>query len=170
MLVRYHLRKRLLVDKKVQGALLGRAAIYWFLFAVTLFQVTLSWEIATGPNGPFLSHFRFIEIIKEHWAVLLAGVCLLPVLLLDVAMVSNRIVGPLNRVRDTLRRLAAGELVAPIEFRESDYFWAMASELNAVSARMAELETKLRAMEMSEADTREIPEAMAAVTANRMGR
>jgi hypothetical protein len=170
MLVRYKVRKKLLVDPKVQGALLSRAAMYWFLFAVTLIEVVLSWNIVNGPDGPFLSHFRFDDLWSQHGIVLLAGLCLLPVLLLDVALVSNRVVGPLNRVRDTLRKLANGERVSPIQFREGDYFWPMAGELNAVSARVAELEDQLREMNRSEADTREIAEPLATAASNRTGR
>jgi hypothetical protein len=141
--VRWFPRKRLLIDWRSQGALLFRAFIYWALFAITITQLILFWEILNGPDGPFWSHFRFLLVWDNHTVVLVAWLVLLPVLLIDVAYISNRIVGPLTRVRETLRGLAAGKTVSPLKFRKNDYFQAMADELNAVSARIALLEQQL---------------------------
>jgi hypothetical protein len=150
-------RRQLLVDPKVQRALMIRVVLYWFLFAVTVAQVIVAWDVATGPDGPFWSHWRFAKVWQEHWIVVVAGLIVAPFVLLDVAYISNRIVGPLNRVRQTLTSLAAGQQVAPLKFREKDYFHDIADQINAVSARMAELEAQLRAAKASGAATDEQP-------------
>ena len=45
-------------------------------------------------------------------------------------------VGPLLRVRRSMRALARGEAVEPIEFRGGDYWKEIADEFNAVRARV----------------------------------
>ncbi len=50
-------RKRLLVDPKVQGTLILRAVLYWVVCLVTLTLMLLCWRIVTGPARPFYTHF-----------------------------------------------------------------------------------------------------------------
>ncbi|HEX3727837.1 MAG TPA: hypothetical protein VHV08_16410 [Pirellulales bacterium] len=143
--MRYIPRKKLLIDSKVQGALLTRAVVYWCLFALTVSQLLLCWQIAHGPDAPFFSHFRLVEIFRTHADVAIAGVLLLPIILLDTIFISNRIVGPLVRLRTSLKQLADGQPVANLGFRQHDFWREIANELNRVSQRMTELEQELQA-------------------------
>jgi methyl-accepting chemotaxis protein len=157
--VRFLPRKKLLVEPKIQRALLARCAVYWFLFALAVIQLTLSWQIAKGPDGPFFSHFDFVKLWQENSVVAIAGLLMLPVVLLDTAFISNRIVGPLGRVRNAIYQLGAGETIKTIEFRKNDYFKDMANGLNAVSARMQALEDRIRELESAKAGSHEEPVA-----------
>jgi hypothetical protein len=49
---------------------------------------------------------------------------------------SNRFVGPLVRLRRSMRKLARGEHVDPICFRDNDFWHDFANEFNAVAARV----------------------------------
>jgi hypothetical protein len=64
----------------------------------------------------------------------LASFVLVPLLVIDTLRLSNRLVGPLVRLRDGLRRLARGEQVSPIHFRTGDFMEELANEFNRVSA------------------------------------
>ena len=57
---------------------------------------------------------------------------MLPILLLDVLITSNRFAGPLYRLRRSMRALAAGEHVQPVVFRDGDFWHEIADEFNAV--------------------------------------
>ena len=132
-------RKRYFVDSKVQGALLIRTLGYWCFCILATGLILLSWQVATGPHRPFLSYFSLHEVVERHGAVVLASILLLPILLLDVLITSNRFAGPLYRLRRSMRALAAGEHVQPVIFRDGDFWHDLADEFNAVAAYVDEL-------------------------------
>ncbi len=127
-------RKRYLVDSKLQGALSMRTVGYWCFCVLATGLILLCWEVATGPHRPFLSYFSMHEIVQRHGAVALASILLLPILLLDVLITTNRFAGPIYRMRRSMRALAAGEHVQPITFRDGDFWHEVADEFNAVAA------------------------------------
>lgn len=126
-------RKRLLVDPKLQGALLLRTFGYWCFCVITFSLILLCWDAATGPPQPFIEYFRVHDLWREHGTVMFAAVVLLPVLLIDVLLTTNRLAGPLYRLRRSLRALAAGEHVEPVQFRQGDFWQDVADEFNAVA-------------------------------------
>ena len=132
-------RKRYFVDRKLQGALLMRTLGYWCFCVLATGMVLLCWTVATGPYRPFLSYFSLHELVQQHGAVLLASIVLLPILLLDVLITSNRFAGPLYRLRRSIRALAAGEHVQPVVFRDGDFWHDMADEFNALADYVDEL-------------------------------
>jgi len=67
---------------------------------------------------------------------LVASALLLPLVIMDVLRFTNRMIGPLLRVRRSMRALARGEYVEPIEFRGADYWKEIADEFNAVRQRV----------------------------------
>jgi HAMP domain-containing protein len=137
--VRLTPRKRYYIDSQLQGALLMRTLGYWCFCVLATGMVLLLWQVATGPHRPFLSYFSLHEILQRHSAVVAASIVLLPILLLDVLMTTNRFAGPLYRLRRSMRALAAGEHVQPVEFRDGDFWHEVADEFNAVAAYVDEL-------------------------------
>lgn len=127
-------RKQLFVDTKVQGALLLRSTMYWVLSLMTISLMMLCWRILTGPPRVFHSYLDSLWL--DMGPALAASLVLLPVVLVDVVKVSNRFVGPLLRLRRSLARLAAGEHVEPIHFRDGDFWQDIADEFNSVLARV----------------------------------
>ena len=65
---------------------------------------------------------------------------MLPVLLYDLAKYSNRFAGPVYRLQRNLNALAEGQSVAPMSFRENDYWQALAESFNKVASRLAAAE------------------------------
>jgi hypothetical protein len=127
-------RKRLFVDPKVQGALVLRAMLYWAVCLMTIMLMLLCWRIITGPARMFYTH---LDDMWFHFGpALVASTLLLPLVILDMIRLSNRFAGPLLRLRRSMRALARGEHVEPIEVRDGDFWKDFADEFNAVAARV----------------------------------
>jgi methyl-accepting chemotaxis protein len=127
-------RKRLFVDRKVQGTLMLRAVEYWFFCTATIGLSLLAWKLATGPDQPL--YMFFLDAWQYFLPTAIASVLILPLLVFDILRLTNRFTGPLFRLRRELRRLAAGETVPPIRFRERDFWPDLADEFNATAQRM----------------------------------
>jgi signal transduction histidine kinase len=134
------------VDRQVQGALLYRIAIYWCFAVLTVCLVTLCANAITysGPADSILDYFAFQGFFQQYGIVVLASLVLVPIIMLDVVATSNRFVGPLYRMRRSMRALAAGEHVEPIQFREKDYWKDVAVEFNLVAEYVEQLQKELK--------------------------
>jgi hypothetical protein len=130
-------RKHLFVDPKVQGSLINRVVIYWIMCLATITLMILCWRIVTGPARMFYTHFD--EMWFHFGPAFIGSFLLLPLVVFDIIRLSNRFVGPLVRLRRSLRALGRGEDVLPLEFREGDYWQDFAREFNAVAERMNKL-------------------------------
>jgi hypothetical protein len=131
------LRKRLFVDPKVQGALIARVVLYWVVCLITIALMLLCWDIITGPTRIFSMHFNDMWFFFGPPAI--ASFLLLPLVIADIIRLSNRFVGPLLRLRRSMRALARGENVEPVEFRGGDFWHDFADEFNALRARIQQL-------------------------------
>jgi len=127
-------RKRLFVDAKVQGTFVLRVVCYWFLCLGTITLMLLCWRVLTGPARLFYTHLD--ELWYQFGPALVASFVLLPLIIVDVIRVSNRLVGPLLRLRGSMRDLARGEKVRPIRFRRGDFWPEFAEEFNALLERV----------------------------------
>ncbi len=127
-------RRQILVDRKVQGALVTRVALYWVMCLMTVGLMVLCWRILTNPLGSFYAHWN--DLWRLFGPAAIASFLLLPLVMLDVVRLSNRFVGPIVRLRRAMRQLARGQDVRPIEFREGDFWQEFAAEFNAVAARV----------------------------------
>jgi len=123
-------RKQLFVDPKVQGALILRVVLYWVVCVVTITLMLLCWRIVTGPARPFYTHFD--DMWFHFGPALVASFLLLPLVVYDIVQMSNRFCGPLFRLRRSVRALARGEHVAPISFRDGDFWPEFAQEFNTL--------------------------------------
>ena len=128
------LRKHLFVDPKVQGALVARVLLYWAVCLISMTLLLLCWQILTGPARLFYRQFG--ELWFYYEPALIASCLMLPLVIIDVVRFSNRFVGPLLRLRRSMRELARGEYVEPLAFRGTDFWQEIADEFNAVRARV----------------------------------
>ena len=131
-------RKRLLVDRLVQGALLGRVVLYWFSCLVMIGLMLVCWNLMTGPARPF--YRQLDEVWFQNGPALVASLFLLPMILMDVLRFSNRFAGPMVRVRRALDALAQGEPIEPLRFRDADFWHDVAEQINKVAERVKQLE------------------------------
>jgi hypothetical protein len=137
-------RKTKLIDKSVQGQLVIRVFAYWTMCMWGMFcllagvPIVLSWFVSSA-GAPTASQL-ILQTGRMFWPALFASSLMLPLLLLDVVRVSHRFAGPMYRLRNALRDVADGKQVAPIKFREGDFWCDMADEFNRVAARIRDLE------------------------------
>ncbi|TWT66989.1 hypothetical protein Pla123a_44180 [Posidoniimonas polymericola] len=130
-------RRRLLVDSKLQGALLCRVTGYWCLsllvlvalvaVQVTLFSKEVDWSVTVN------------RTLQAFGPSLLATLLLLPLLLLDALRFSLRFAGPMQRLRGEVHKLANGEWDGPIKFRGRDYWHDLGVEINRVAEELEQL-------------------------------
>jgi len=137
------LRQRLFVDPEVQAALLLRVITYWVLCLAAVALMLLCWSVIAGPPRPVFAHLE--DLWFRFGPPLFASLVVLPLILMDIIRLSNRFSGPLIRLRRAMRALARGETVAPLRFRQGDFWKDFADEFNAVAVRVEELERILRA-------------------------
>ena len=123
-----------MVEPKIQGRLLGQVVLYWIVCLIGIAALLLCWRVASCPTRPIYAHLY--EMAFYDGPVLLAALLLLPLVALDTLRFSNRFFGPLSRLRRSMERLARGERVEPIEFRDADLWREFASEFNALLVRM----------------------------------
>ena len=72
--------------------------------------------------------------------ILLVGACLIPVFVNDTIRLSHRFVGPLLRIRGTMRKAGAGEYAAPVTLRPNDFWHEFADDFNVMLDRMNRLQ------------------------------
>lgn len=147
------LRKHLFVDPKVQGALMARVVLYWFVCLLSITLMLLCWRIITGPPRMFATHME--EMWGSYGPAVIASFILLPLVIVDVLRFSNRFVGPLLRLRRSMRQLGRGEEVEPIEFRADDFWPEFADEFNAIRLRVQLLSTTLAKLQHAEEQKKE---------------
>jgi hypothetical protein len=134
-------RKRLLVDPKVQGALVVRVICYWLACMATVEFLALTWSMATGPEQPsFAGYFINYDWPAAGGRMLLASIVLIPISW-DMLTFSNRFAGPVYRMRRVLREVARGGAIENIQLREGDFWHGLADDMNAALRRLAPLET-----------------------------
>jgi hypothetical protein len=134
MATKKHARRRIFVDPKVQGALVLRVAFYWVVSLITITLMLLCWRILTGPPQMFSTHAGFMW--AQYGPALIASFVIVPLVMIDIIRMSNRLVGPILRLRRSMRALATGEEVRPIHFREGDFWKEFADEFNSVVDRV----------------------------------
>ena len=150
-------RRQYFVDSKVQGALVLRVFLYWFICLITITLMLLCWSVIRTPRM-FYTHFD--DLWFQYGPALIASFVLLPMVMVDIVKLSNRFAGPLVRLRRSMRALARGEQVQPIHFREGDFWQEFADEFNAIAARMEELASGEKPTEQE--DRQEEPELVGA--------
>jgi hypothetical protein len=123
-------RRRLLIDLPVQSALMMRTASYWLFCLLVIGALLVIWEAFTGPTERTTSVLT--AAIDRYAPAMLCSLILLPLLLCDVLKLSHRFVGPVWRLRQGLRQIAAGERPETMRFRKDDFWPEMAGEFNSV--------------------------------------
>ena len=136
-------RRQYFVNSKVQGNLAFRVAMYWLYCLLVVGVMSGCWMVLfdrPGSSGEFLA-----RIGTQTAPILLSSVLLLPLVLFDCVRYSNRFVGPIFRLGRALERLADGERVHNIQFRNGDFWFEYAQSFNRLNERVISLEEQLKA-------------------------
>lgn len=143
-------RKRILVDPELQTQLALRVIVYWGMCIATVVLILICWRVVSGPVRPFYRHLG--ELWFHIGPALAASFVVLPIVVIDVIRVSNKFVGPLLRLRQSVRSLAAGQDVEPLRFRKGDFWRSFADDFNALVSRIKHLETAAHQSKGTSAD------------------
>ncbi|HUG90242.1 MAG TPA: hypothetical protein VML55_05385 [Planctomycetaceae bacterium] len=127
-------RKRLFVDPTVQGAIVRRAALYWGACLMFVCLPLIIGRTLTDPSRLFYEHLG--DLWAQSWPLLTCAVLILPVILYDLAKLTNRFAGPVVRLRRALKQLADGRPVEPVRFREGDFWPELAAEFNRAAGHL----------------------------------
>jgi len=123
-----------LTDGRFQMALILRVLMHWSLFAVVVLLVLFCWQFVTGDSSLGLqSNLR--NMWQRYAPAFMVLFALLPIVIYDTVKLSNRLVGPLLRLRRATRSLIEGEWVTPIRFREGDFCQDLAEDFNILLDR-----------------------------------
>ncbi len=127
-------RKRLFVDRDVQGALVKRIASQWIAFVLSLSVLLIAFQYFERPMDSFDDQVRLF--FSRHLVLFIVLVVLLPLFIYDALKLSHRFAGPMVRVRRMLGQLAAGEPTDPLHFRDGDFWNDVATNFNAIRAKL----------------------------------
>jgi hypothetical protein len=129
-----HHRRALFIDRPVQVAVLSRVMLYWALCAIAQILMVLFFAVVTSSQQAFINYGP--QLWWHLQLSLIASAVLLPIILMDVLKLSHRWVGPIFRLRASLKALSRGEAVAEVRFRDGDFWQELAGDLNAVAAEI----------------------------------
>jgi hypothetical protein len=128
------LRRRLFVDRPVQGALVRRVVFHWFSFALCLAVILWMAQYMQNPLESFGDHLSAFP--KKHGLVFIVLVLLLPAFLWDTVRLSHRFAGPVLRLRRMMQELAAGEDPGELRFRDGDFWCELGDHFNGIRAAL----------------------------------
>lgn len=136
------LRQQLLIDPRVQGSLLRRAALYSAASGLYFLVILVFTESMSNPEEPFgVAISRCIDE-AVYWA---PGLMLLvPVITYDLLRVTNRFAGPVFRLRREMQRLVDGESEHPLSFRDGDYWVEIAGTFNQLRSELMQYREQAR--------------------------
>ena len=122
------------MDQQTRSKIIMRAIRRWCLYAAaTLLLVSLG-SICMRPNGPAL-----VQVMNNLWylaPVAVASLLLLPLLVREMLIDSNRVTGPVRRLRGEIQKLRDGEVVRPLRLREGDHWSGLADDFNALAEQI----------------------------------
>lgn len=129
-------RKRFFIDSKIQGALLRQLIWHWFVTGIVLLGYLFLLDVfASDVGGSFVDHLK--SVWSRYASLLMVLATMFPVFLYDSMRLSHRFVGPMVSLRRHLRRLADGEAVTPLRFRDGDFWQDLTMDFNRLVDRVA---------------------------------
>jgi len=138
-------RRRLVIERRIQGELILRISLYCILSSIVTSMMHL---IAGHPGNTPEQSIYFSGIL------LLGVVVTLPLALHDAIRLSHRIVGPIYRLQRVMRRIARAESIAPIRVRQTDFWHDLIQDFNSMllRVRMVDDDNCQRELDSSDGD------------------
>lgn len=148
---KHFLRRRFIVDWKLQGSLCAHGVLNGLLLLVTIscgIFLPLLWDLGDSSELPRFEDQAIVMLYMHDRFWLLAALCL-GIVVLGAIRFSHRIAGPLVRYKRNLRLVAAGKLPPPLRTRRGDYLKEEVQCLNdAVAGVTARIESIRRAQQV----------------------
>jgi hypothetical protein len=133
-------RHKVYMGGHLQRRIVTRLAIYWGLYHIVLFHgmfflryLTYRNEVLNGEAPvPFVELYGTFAWDNFSLVICAAAVC--PLILWDMVLLTHRVAGPLWSLERTLERMAKGEVVHKIKFRNGDLVDGLERAFNAYLA------------------------------------
>ena len=135
-------RKRIWIDSRVQGVLIGRAIIYWLAGTLYFGVATAVSVYLDHPQWTFQQQFTAWGSIIWPW--LPSALLILPLVLYDIIRLSHLFVGPLHRARLQLERMVQSPNCTPYTLRTDDYWHELIKPMNNVQNHILSLQVTLQ--------------------------
>lgn len=107
-----------------------RVVLHFCVFIVAGALFGLITQFLSDPFQGLSGHMR--SYWSNNGPYMVALLCLMPVFVRDTLRLSNRMAGPICRLKDTVSRLAEGEDVPPLKFRKGDMWDDLPDKFNAM--------------------------------------
>jgi hypothetical protein len=133
----FRARKKLFLPRTFQGKLARRIAAYWVLYHLAMWHSMFFVDYVTSQaifsiSNPRVSFGRhYLLFARQNWTLAMWAVVIGPIVVWQCIVYSHRIVGPLVRLERTLLRMAEGESVPPLKFRDGDFAVGLEQAFNA---------------------------------------
>lgn len=136
-----HKRSRVYIDHPVQGALARRIVVHWCVFFILSMISVFALELFLGdPELTLAGHLGVLWSKYAFFVILM--IAILPTFVYDSIKLSNRFVGPIMRLRESIRNLASGEKVEELKFRDNDFWYELSDDFNVVARRVQSSEVQ----------------------------
>ncbi len=140
-------RKKLFVNREIQGRLLARTALYWVLYHAVLWMAMFFYRYAEHRGAvmagaeprPFSDLYG--QFLREHQSMWFCAFAILPIVLWDLLKFSHRVVGPLVRFQHSLESLTAGESIHEVRLRNGDLLFDLQTTFNQYLASLRTLQS-----------------------------
>ncbi len=120
-------RFRLMINV-FQGKMLARFVAYWFIYQITLWNFLFLWQLmAEGKGNPLEQYARFFS---AHYPMLICFAIVVPFFAWDAMKFSHRVAGPIYRLQQTIRAVAADDPIRRVKLRNGDYLLEVADDVN----------------------------------------
>ncbi|MGB7329473.1 MAG: hypothetical protein WBD31_31635 [Rubripirellula sp.] len=127
-------RRKALVDPEVQGGVLKKIAIHWVVFFICNAMALTIWiRLFEQPDVPWGATFG--DTVKRFLPFFVITLALIPAFVWDTLKMTNRFAGPILRLRAALSDASQGRAVAPLHFRNNDFWGEIATNFNSLMER-----------------------------------
>jgi hypothetical protein len=139
-------RKQFLIEKKLQWQLARRHILSWLLGGLIVLSMPFAVSILYGIYFGTLTFGEACqELLDAIWYPLLIVLLLIPLGIQESIRFTNRIAGPVYRMRLELRKMLNGDAAAQIRLRRHDFMKEFVDEFNLLSAKVNEWRDELGA-------------------------
>lgn len=127
-------RRSRIINSSIQRAVLFKFVIHWAFAIVAIFAISFTLHLMF--KSPEESYASILGDMKNRYALsLFVLFALVPYFLRDLIELTHRVVGPMKRFEDALKKAARGESIEPLSFRDGDYWQELAADFNRLVER-----------------------------------
>ncbi|MGI9474253.1 MAG: hypothetical protein ACR2NZ_22115 [Rubripirellula sp.] len=127
-------RRKVLVDPEVQVGVIRKIAAHWVIFFICNAMALMIWvRLFEQPDADWGQ--TFADSLRRFLPFFVITMALIPAFVWDTLKLTNRFAGPILRLRGALLDASQGRAVAPLRFRENDFWQEIALNFNSMMER-----------------------------------